>query len=77
MATATEARAGNSFTAQYVLTSCQSKTHVGITVTDLSTGAIVYNVADLTNIVALWTLPYRLTSYRVDYADLGFSCARV
>jgi hypothetical protein len=65
-ATATQAFTGNSFSAQYVLASCQSKTHVAITATDLSTGAIVYNSPDLAGLVALWTLPYTLTTYRVD-----------
>ena len=65
-ATAAEALTGNAFTASYVLTSCQSKTHVGITVTDLSNNAVVYSSPDLLGLVALWNLPYKLTSYRVD-----------
>jgi hypothetical protein len=65
-ATVTQAFTGNSFSASYVLTSCQSKTHVSITATDLSTGAIVYSSPDLAGLVALWTLPYTLTTYRID-----------
>jgi len=55
-ATATEAFTGNAFSAQYVLTSCQSKTHVAMTATDLSTGAIAWSSPDLLGLVALWTL---------------------
>lgn len=65
-ATATQAFTGNSFSAPFVLVSCQSKTHVAMTATDLSTGAIVWTSPDLLGVVALWTLPYTLTSYRVD-----------
>lgn len=65
--TATEALAGNAFSATYVLNSCQSKTRVSMTVTDLSTGQVVWaSVPDLAGTIALWNLPYTLTTYRVD-----------
>lgn len=66
-ATATEALAGNAFSATYTLTACQSKTRVSMTATDLSSGAMVWvSVPDLAGTIALWGLPYNLTSYRVD-----------
>ena len=65
--TATEALAGNAFSASYVLNACQSKTRVSMSVTDLSTGFVVWNsVSDLAGTIALWNLPYNLTTYRVD-----------
>ena len=64
---ATEALSGNAFSATYVLASCQSKTRVSMTATDLTTGAVVWaSVPDLAGTIAIWTLPYRLTSYRID-----------
>jgi hypothetical protein len=64
---ATESLRGNSFSATYVLNSCQSKTHVSMTATDLSTGFVVWqSITDLAGTIALWTLPYNLTSYRID-----------
>ena len=63
---ATEALTGNAFVANYVLVACQPRTHVSMTATDLSTGAVVWASPDLIGTVALWTLPYRLTSYRID-----------
>lgn len=63
---ATEALTGNAFSATYTLVSCQSKTKVGLAVTDLSNGALVYSVPDLIGTTAVWTLPYKLTSYRID-----------
>ncbi len=66
-AAATEALTGNSFSATYVLNSCQSKTRVSMRATDLSTGAVVWqSVADLAGTIAIWTLPYNLTTYRID-----------
>ncbi len=66
-ASATEALAGNAFSATYVLNSCQSKTRVSMTATDLSTGAVVWaSVSDLAGTIALWNMPYTLTSYRID-----------
>jgi hypothetical protein len=64
-ATATESLVGNNFSATYALTSCQSKTHVALTVTDVSNGALVWSVPDLIGTTAVWTQPYKLTSYRV------------
>jgi hypothetical protein len=62
---ATEALTGNAFSATYVLTACQSKTRVSMTATDLGTGAVVWSsVPDLAGTIAIWTLPYTLTSYR-------------
>jgi hypothetical protein len=64
---ATESLRGNSFSATYVLTSCQSKTRVSMSATDLTTGFVVWNsISDLAGTIALWTLPYNLTSYRID-----------
>ena len=64
---ATEALLGNAFSATYVLSACQSKTRVSMTATDLATGAVVWNsVPDLAGTIALWRLPYTLTSYRID-----------
>jgi hypothetical protein len=64
---ATEALTGNAFSASYVLTACQSKTRVSMTATDVATGAVVWNsVPDLAGTIAIWTLPYTLTSYRID-----------
>ena len=64
---ATEALTGNTFSATYVLAACQSKTRVSMTATDLSTGQMVWvSVADLAGTIALWTMPYNLTSYRID-----------
>jgi hypothetical protein len=66
-ATASEALTGNSFTAAYTSVTCQSKNRVQMTATDLATGAVVWmSVPDLAGSVAIWTLPYRLTSYRID-----------
>ena len=66
-ATATEALKGNAFSATYALNSCQSNTRVSMTATDLSTGNVVWSsVPDLAGTIALWTLPYNLTSYRID-----------
>ena len=66
-ASATEALAGNSFIASYVLGACQSRTRVSITATDLSTAAVVWaSIPDLAGTVAVWGLPYRLTTYRID-----------
>ena len=66
-ASATEALAGNAFSATYALNACQSKTRVSMTATDLSTGAVVWvSVSDLAGTIALWGLPYSLTSYRID-----------
>ena len=66
-ATATEALAGNAFSATYALNACQSKTRVSMTATDLSTGAVVWgSVPDILGTIALWGLPYNLTSYRID-----------
>lgn len=64
---ATEALSGNAFSATYVLNACQSKTRVSMTATDLYTGAVVWaSVPDLAGTIALWNLPYTLTSYRID-----------
>ena len=66
-ATATEALAGNAFSATYVLNSCQSKTRVSMTATDLASGRVVWSsITDLAGTIALWNLPYTLTSYRID-----------
>ena len=65
--TATEALTGNAFSATYVLNACQSRTRVSMTATDLSTGAVVWSsIPDLAGTIALWNLPYTLTSYRID-----------
>jgi hypothetical protein len=38
-----------------------------MTATDLSTGAVVWaSVSDLAGTIALWNMPYTLTSYRID-----------
>ncbi len=64
---ATESLQGNQFQATYVLVNCQSKTRVSMTATDLATGNVVWSsVADLAGTIAIWTLPYKLTSYRID-----------
>ena len=64
---ATESLRGNSFSATYVLGACQSKTRVSMTATDLATGYVVWqSISDLAGTIALWTLPYNLTSYRID-----------
>lgn len=64
---ATEALTGNAFSASYVLVACQSKTRVWMTATDLATGRVVWqSVPDLAGTIAIWTLPYTLTSYRID-----------
>jgi hypothetical protein len=63
--TATQALSGNSFTATYVLTSCQSKTKVSLTAVDIATGATVYSSPDLLATTAVWTMPYTLTQYLV------------
>jgi hypothetical protein len=66
-ASATEDLAGNAFVASYTLVSCQSRTNVSMTATDLATGNVVWaSVPDLAGTVALWSLPYKLTSYRID-----------
>jgi hypothetical protein len=66
-ATATEDLAGNSFLASYALVACQPRTRVSMTATDLSTGAVVWSsLPDIAGTVALWSLPYTLTSYRID-----------
>ena len=77
--TATEALTGNAFSATYTLVSCQSRTRVWMTATDLATGAVVWqSLPDLAGTIALWTLPYRLTSYRIDaYAVAGSTNATV
>lgn len=61
-----QALTGNAFTASTVLNACQSRTHVSLTATDVTTGALVYSSGDLPGTVALWTLPYRKTTYRID-----------
>jgi hypothetical protein len=63
--TATQALSGNSFSASYVLNSCQSKTKVSLTAVDISTGLTVYLSPDLLATTAVWTLPYTLTQYLV------------
>lgn len=65
-ASVAQALTGNAFTASTVLNSCQSKTHVSVTATDMTTGALVYSSGDLPGTVALWTLPYKKTTYRID-----------
>jgi hypothetical protein len=66
-ASATESLTGNAFIASYSIVSCQSKTRVSMTATDLATGAVVWSsVPDLAGTVALWSLPYKLTTYRID-----------
>lgn len=62
-ATATQALAGNSFSATYTLASCQSKTKVALTATDVATGQTVYSTPDVLGTTAVWTLPYALSSY--------------
>ena len=71
--TATEALTGNAFSATYALVACQSRTRVWMTATDLAIGTVVWqSVPDLAGTIALWTLPYRLTSYRINaYAVAG------
>jgi hypothetical protein len=64
-ATATQALTSNSFSATYTLGSCQSKTKVALTATDIGTGQAVYSSADLLGTTAVWTLPYTLTSYLI------------
>ena len=64
-ASATQALSGNSFKADYVLTSCQSKTKVALTAVDIATGYTVYNNQDLIGTTAVWTLPYTLTAYQI------------
>jgi hypothetical protein len=63
VATATQALSGNSFSATYTLGSCQSKTKVALTATDVASGQTVYSSPDLLGTTAVWTLPYTLTSY--------------
>lgn len=65
-ASATESLAGNSFSATYALGSCQSRTKVSLTATDLSSGATVWSAPDLIGTTAVWSLPYTLTTYRID-----------
>lgn len=66
-ATASESLSGNSFVGTYALTACQSRTRVSMTATDLATGTVVWaSPPDMVGTVAVWTLPYRLTSYRID-----------
>ena len=77
-AAATEALTGNAFSASYVLVSCQSKNRVSMTATDLSTGQVVWqSVPDLAGTIALWTLPYKLTSYRIDATVISGSTGTV
>jgi hypothetical protein len=78
MGDATEALNGNTFSASYVLTACQSRTKVSMTATDLQTNAVVWNsVSDLAGTIAMWGLPYRLTTYRVDAQAVDFSTGAV
>ena len=64
---AAEALTGNTFQASYVVTSCTSKTRVSMRATELQTGKLVWqSVPDLAGTIAIWGLPYRLTSYRID-----------
>ncbi len=76
---ATEALSGNAFSATYVFNSCQSKNRVNMTATDLATGQVVWqSVPDLAGTIAIWTLPYKLTSYRIDaraYSGSAFTLA--
>ena len=66
-ATASEALTGNSFVATYVLAACQSRTRVSMTATDLTTGRVAWtSPPDVIGTVAVWTLPYSLTTYRID-----------
>jgi hypothetical protein len=66
-ATGTESLAGNSFSATYVVTSCFSKKQVSMKATDMATGFVVWqSVPDLAGTIAIWSLPYTLTTYRVD-----------
>ena len=65
-ATASQALTGNSFSATYTLVSCQSRTKVSLTATDIATGGIVYQSPDLIGTTAVWTLPYTLTAYLID-----------
>ena len=78
-ATATEALTGNAFSATYVLGACQSQTRVSMTATDLSTGAVVWvSAPDILGTIALWGMPYNLTSYRIDaVARAGLTNAAV
>ena len=65
--TATEALTGNAFSVSYLLNACQSKTRVSMRATDLTTGFVVWNsIPDLAGTIAIWGLPYTLTSYRID-----------
>jgi len=64
--TASQALSGNSFTASYVLNSCQSKTKVAVTATDIATGYTVFSSGDLIGTTVVWTLPYTLTSYQIN-----------
>ena len=64
-ASASQALTGNSFSATYTLTSCQSKTKVSLSATDIATGRVVYTSPDLLGTTAFWTLPYTLTSYLI------------
>lgn len=64
-ATASQALTGNSFMATYALISCQSKTKVSLTATDIATGWVVYQSPDLLGTTAVWTLPYTLTAYAI------------
>lgn len=72
-ASVAQALTGNAFTASTVLLACQSRTHVSLTVTDVTTGAQVYSVPDLLGTVALWTLPYKKTTYRVDASAVALN----
>ena len=72
-ASVAQALTGNAFTASTVLNACQSRTHVSVTVTDVTTGALVYSVPDLLGTVALWTLPYKKTTYRVDASAVALN----
>lgn len=66
VATASEALAGNSFSASYTLLACQSRTKVSMTATDLANDAVVWSSPDVIGTTAVWMLPYKLTSYRID-----------
>lgn len=73
-ATASESLSGNSFSATPILNSCQGKTKVSLTATDLSNGQLVMSVPDVSTASVFWTLPYKLTSYRIDaraFAPIG------
>ncbi len=65
-ATAAEALSGNSFSATFTLSSCQSRTKVGLTAIDIATGLVVYTSPDLIGTTAVWGLPYKLTSYQIN-----------